>query len=70
MARRVEPMARAAAAFAMGLMAKPGFEPLLEDLLKDSDPHVRSQALRALIRMHRQDRPAPGNGAVNLPVNS
>lgn len=57
MAHGAEPMARAAAAFAMGQILNADFKPVLESLLKDDSPQVRSQALRALIRLKRQPPP-------------
>ncbi len=53
MAVQVDPKTRAAAAFAMGQTLHAGFRTALEDLLKDRDPHVRGQALQALIRVQR-----------------
>ena len=52
-----DPLARAAAAFAMGRILNPQFIPVLEHLVKDDNPRVRSQALRALIRIRRHQRP-------------
>ncbi len=57
MAHGSEPMGRAAAAFAMGQILNRDFRPVLETLLKDESPQVRSQALRSLIRLKR--RPPP-----------
>jgi hypothetical protein len=57
MAQGEDPMGRAAAAFAMGQILNADFKPVLESLLKDASPQVRSQALRSLIRMKRQPRP-------------
>lgn len=51
-----EPKARAAAAFVMGRILDASCTPILENLLRDGDQQVRSQALRALIRIRRQDR--------------
>jgi HEAT repeat protein len=56
MAEAEDPMARAAAAFAMGHTGHAEFKPVLEQMLKDSSPHARSQALRALLRMKKQQR--------------
>lgn len=50
-------MGRAAAAFAMGQILNVDFKPVLESLLKDDSPQVRSQALRSLIRLKRQPEP-------------
>jgi hypothetical protein len=50
-------MGRAAAAFAMGQILNVDFKPVLESLLKDDNPQVRSQALRSLIRLKRQPEP-------------
>ena len=58
MAESEDPMARAAAAFAMGRTGHAEFKPVLEQLLKDSSPHARSQALRALVRMTKRQRSA------------
>jgi len=58
MARRSEPLARAAAAFAMGQIRDAGFKALLEDLVKDANGHVRRQALRSLIQIRRGQRQA------------
>ncbi len=63
MAHGPEAMSRAAAAFAMGQILNADFKPVLESLLKDTSPHVRSQALRSLIRLKRQQQP----GAKTLP---
>jgi hypothetical protein len=57
MADGAEPMGRAAAAFAMGQILNVDFKPVLESLLKDDSPQVRSQALRSLIRLKRQPEP-------------
>jgi len=59
-------MGRAAAAFAMGQILSADFKPVLESLLKDPIPQVRSQALRSLIRMKRQ--PQPGDAVVSAPA--
>jgi HEAT repeat protein len=56
MAQGEDPMGRAAAAFAMGQILNADFKPVLESLLKDPSPQVRSQALRSLIRMKRQPK--------------
>lgn len=53
MAAHVDPKARAAAAFAMGQTLQADCKTALQGLLKDHDPHVRSEALQALIRVHR-----------------
>jgi len=63
MAEAEDPMGRAAAAFAMGQILSADFKPVLESLLKDPIPQVRSQALRSLIRMKRQ--PQPGDAVVS-----
>jgi len=60
MAQAEDPMARAAAAFAMGRTGRVDFRPVLEQLLKDSSPHARSQALRALIRIQQNLRQMAG----------
>jgi HEAT repeat protein len=62
MAEAEDPMARAAAAFAMGRKGHAEFKPVLEQMLKDSSPHARSQALRALLRMKKQHRRMAGMG--------
>jgi hypothetical protein len=62
MAQAEDPMGRAAAAFAMGQILHADFKPVLESLLKDDSPQVRSQALRSLIRLKRQ--PQPGEEAL------
>ena len=54
MAAADDPMARAAAAFAMGRTGHAEFKPVLEHMLRDSSPHARSQALRALIRIRKR----------------
>jgi len=54
MAEAEDPMARAAAAFAMGRTGHAEFKPVLEKMLKDSSPHARSQALRALVRIRKR----------------
>jgi hypothetical protein len=53
MAVHLDPKARAAAAFAMGQTLQAACKPALQGLLKDRDPNVRSEALQALIRVHR-----------------
>ena len=53
MAVRGDSRARAAAAFAMGQTLDAGSKAALQGLLKDRDPKVRSEALQALIRVHR-----------------
>lgn len=58
MAEADDPMARAAAAFAMGQTGHAEFKPVLEQMLKDSSPHARSQALRALVRIKKRQRSA------------
>lgn len=60
MAGAEDPMARAAAAFAMGRTGHTEFKPVLEQMLKDSSPHARSQALRALIRIRKRQRVTAG----------
>ncbi len=60
MAASEEPMARAAAAFAMGRTGRGEYVPLLEAMLKDSGQHARSQALKALIRIRKLQRQAAG----------
>jgi len=57
MLRNHNPLARAAAAFALGQIAAANCAAVLEGLLRDSDPGVRGEALRSLIRFRRQDRP-------------
>jgi HEAT repeat protein len=59
MAEAEDPMARAAAAFAMGQTGHAEFKPVLEQMLKDSNPRARSQALRALIRIKKQRGAVP-----------
>ncbi len=56
MVRNLNPLVRAAAAFAIGQIADANCPSILEGLLRDSDPGVRGEALRALIRFRRQDR--------------
>lgn len=58
MAESEDPMARAAAAFAMGRTGHAEFKAMLARMLKDSSPHARSQALRALVRIKKQVRTA------------
>lgn len=57
------PVARAAAAFAMGRIMDAIYVPVLESLLKDEEQPVRRQALQALIAIRRHNRrdatPAP-----------
>jgi hypothetical protein len=50
------PIARAAAAFAMGRIMDASYVPVLEILLKDADQQVRRQALQALIAIRRRNR--------------
>ena len=66
MALAEEPMGRAAAAFAMGQVLHSDFKQVLESLLKDDSPQVRSQALRSLIRLKRR----PPTGEATLPDGS
>jgi len=56
MVRNSNPLDRAAAAFAIGQIADTNCAPILEGLLRDRDPGVRGEALRALIRFRRRDR--------------
>jgi len=56
MVRNQDPRARGAAAFAIGQIMDANSASTLEGLLHDSDPAVRGQALRSLIRIRRQDR--------------
>ena len=60
MADGEDPLARAAAAFAMGRTGHAEFKPLLEKMLKDTSPHARSQALRALIQIKKRQRTLAG----------
>src|SRR5258708_612673 len=64
MAEGEDPMSRAAAAFAMGQILNADFKSVLEGLLKDASPQVRSQAMRSLIRMKRQPQLHPGEGVM------
>ncbi len=57
MARNSDPRARAAAAFAVGRILEARGASMLEAMLRDRDAAVRGQALQALIRIRRQDRP-------------
>jgi len=57
MLRSHDPRARSAAAFACGYIMDANSTAALEALLRDRDASVRGQALRALIRIRRQDRP-------------
>jgi hypothetical protein len=56
MLRNHDPLARGAAAFAIGYIMDANSASTLEGLLRDRDPAVRGQALRSLIRIRRQDR--------------
>jgi len=56
MASGIDPLARAAAAFAMGQVLKSEYKPLLEKMLKDGDQRVRGRALHSLIRLRRQQQ--------------
>ena len=60
MAVHVDPKARAAAAFAMGQTLQADCKSALQRLLKDHDSSVRSEALHALIRVHRGSGAAAG----------
>ena len=51
-----DPVARAAAAFAMGRIMDAIYVPVLESLLKDEEQTVRRQALQALISIRRRNR--------------
>jgi len=50
---QVDLKARATAAFAMGQTLQAGCKTALQKLLKDRDQNIRSEALQALIRVHR-----------------
>jgi len=54
--RAPDPVARAAAAFAMGRIMDAIYVPVLEGLLKDEEQQVRRQALQALISIRRRGR--------------
>jgi HEAT repeat protein len=56
MASGADPLMRAASAYAMGQVLKSDFKPLLEQMLRDSDPRVRGRALQSLIRLRRQQK--------------
>jgi HEAT repeat protein len=65
-----DPLARAAVAFVMGQIVDVNSAPLLEGLLRDDHQLVRGEALRALLRIRRCNRPqeisaqtAPDSGA-------
>ena len=64
------PVARAAAAFAMGRIMDAIYAPVLESLLKDEEQQVRRQALQALIsiRRHKQREGTPSQPAEPLPT--
>lgn len=67
------PLARSAAAFASGYIMNANSTSALEGLLRDRDPGVRGQALRALIKIRRQDRPegpAPPVPPETVPVDN
>jgi hypothetical protein len=49
------PNFRSTAAWAMGRVGNPAFTPLLNLLIKDRDPAVRSTALRSLIEIRKSD---------------
>jgi len=74
MLRNPNPQARAAAAFALGQIADANCASILEGLLRDGDPGVRGEALRALIRSRRQDRreaaPEPAPVADTAPAEA
>ncbi|MBV8843658.1 MAG: HEAT repeat domain-containing protein [Bryobacterales bacterium] len=53
-----DPLSRRGAVWAMGQVADPEFAPVLEQLLNDSDQHVRSMAARSRA-MLRKPAPAP-----------
>jgi len=65
------PVARAAAAFAMGRIKDAIYVPMLEGLLKDEEQSVRRQALQALlsIRRHKRRDATPSQPAEPLPVS-
>jgi HEAT repeat protein len=54
MARQASTMFRAAAAFAMGQTLDDHFVPVLNSMVKDFNPRVRRNALRALIKIRKQ----------------
>jgi HEAT repeat protein len=68
--RRCEPTARASAAFAMGQIKDSACIPMLEGLLRDADQSVRSQALRALIRIRRRESGEAAAPAVSAPAEA
>jgi len=59
MARQPAPLARAAAARAMGQTLDVCFVPLLKSMLKDHDADVRGAALRALVKIRAKSSSAP-----------
>jgi hypothetical protein len=67
MAAGSDPMARAAAAFAMGRILKDEFKPALETLLRDANPNVRGRALEALIRLRRHQQAAVSDACAEAP---
>lgn len=72
MVRSGNPLARAAAAFAIGHIMADNCTSTLEGLLRDGDAGVRGEALRSLIRIRRQDRkeaaPEAGTPAAETPA--
>ncbi len=56
MAAHPRALFRAAGAFAMGQTLNPEFSPPLEAMVKDADAKVRSHALRALMRIRKNQR--------------
>ncbi len=69
MAASDDPLARSAAAFAMGRTGRVEYVPVLEAMLKDSGQHARSQALRALIRIRKLQRQAAGLEVAGEPLS-
>jgi hypothetical protein len=77
MARHPASPFRAAAAIAMGRALDEHFVPLLNSMVKDVNPDVRSAALRGLVNIHRKaaqppvtEEPAPVSGAETQPEGS
>ena len=70
MTQSADSLARAAAAFVLGHIMDANSTPVLETLLRDHNQDVRGQALHALLRIRRRDRPEDASVAETVPAPS
>jgi hypothetical protein len=68
MGRSDKPLARAAAAWAMGHLEDPRFLPRLAQLREDSDSLTRQGALRAMARVHKKLTQMSAAGALEVQI--